>query len=60
MFKTRPIRSNCPVCLGKFEAPPVVVDDEPKKEKKGKKKSSEPAAPVDPTVGWLYQMMFDR
>ena len=61
MFKTRPIRVDCPICKCKFETPPPVVDDEPKKETKKKgKKASEPVEVADPSINLLYQMMFDR
>ena len=65
MFKTKPIRSNCPICGAEFEyvAPAVVDAPEKKAKKKGKSKkssTSEPKEPVDPTVSMLYQMRFDR
>ena len=65
MFKTKPIRSNCPICKSEFQyVAPTVVDAPEKKAKKkakGKKSSTaEPKEPVDPTVSMLYQMRFDR
>tara|TARA_B110000285_G_C15013451_1_gene557717 strand:+ start:272 stop:496 length:225 start_codon:yes stop_codon:yes gene_type:complete len=66
MFKTRPIRRNCPICKAEFQYVAPRVEDVPEKKKKatkGKKKKAgedKPKEPVDPTVSMLYQMRFDR
>ena len=55
MFKTQPIRPNCPVCKAYFVyvEPPVVEKAEKKAKKappkKKKAEKSEPSEPLDPT-----------
>jgi hypothetical protein len=59
MFKTRPIRRNCPICKKEFEYVAPKIEDAPekkakKKPAKAKKAAAEPAEPKDPTISMLY------
>ena len=58
MFKTRPIRNNCPVCEAKFSLPIDLTQEEDSPEEKGSKKKGKKSKNENPdtSIADLYQM----
>ena len=56
MFKTLPIRSDCPICKGKFEGPEKEGGEAAGKKKKG----DDGEITIEPHVKKLYEMTFTK